>query len=106
MNRKTSPPRALRFLKWFCPQDLHESIEGDLLEQFAEDEKIAGTKIAHARLVWNVVKFFRPGIILRNKFSIQIIDTVMLRNYLTIALRNVVKNKVFSAINILGLGIG
>ncbi|MBT1686925.1 ABC transporter permease [Dawidia soli] len=30
----------------------------------------------------------------------------MLRNYLTIALRNVLKNKVFSGINILGLGIG
>lgn len=30
----------------------------------------------------------------------------MFRNYLTIAFRNVVKNKVFSAINIFGLGIG
>src|SRR5687768_6942684 len=30
----------------------------------------------------------------------------MLRNYLTIALRNVAKNKVFSAINIFGLSIG
>ena len=30
----------------------------------------------------------------------------MLRNYLTIAFRNVAKNKVFSAINIFGLGIG
>lgn len=30
----------------------------------------------------------------------------MLRNYFTIAFRNVVKNKVFSAINIFGLGIG
>jgi len=30
----------------------------------------------------------------------------MLRNYLIVALRNVLKNKVFSAINIFGLGIG
>ncbi|MBT1708596.1 ABC transporter permease [Fulvivirgaceae bacterium PWU5] len=30
----------------------------------------------------------------------------MLRNYLTVAFRNIVKNKVFSGINILGLGIG
>jgi putative ABC transport system permease protein len=30
----------------------------------------------------------------------------MLRNYLTVAFRNILKNKVFSGINILGLGIG
>src|SRR5215813_4414027 len=30
----------------------------------------------------------------------------MLRNYLLIAFRNVLKNKVFSSINIFGLGIG
>ena len=30
----------------------------------------------------------------------------MLRSYLTVAFRNVTKNKVFSAINIFGLAIG
>ena len=30
----------------------------------------------------------------------------MLSNYITVAFRNILKNKVFSAINILGLGIG
>ncbi|MBC8110728.1 MAG: ABC transporter permease, partial [Verrucomicrobia bacterium] len=30
----------------------------------------------------------------------------MLRNYLTIALRNLLKNRVFSVINISGLGLG
>jgi len=44
MKKETSiaPPRfALRFLEWYCPVGLHESIEGDLLEQFEEDLKPA-----------------------------------------------------------------
>jgi putative ABC transport system permease protein len=53
-----------------------------------------------------VIRFFRAGIILRNNFSLQIINTIMLRNYITMAFRNVARNRVFSAINIFGLSIG
>jgi putative ABC transport system permease protein len=97
---------ALRFLRWFCPEHLHEEIEGDLIERYRRDVKILGDRSAARRLALNAIRFFRPGILFRNKFSYQIINTIMLRNYLTIAFRNVAKNKVFSAINIFGLGIG
>src|SRR4051812_4268383 len=98
--------RWLRLLEWFCPPSLYEGIEGDLVEQYQEDVKLLGEKIAKRRLMIGVLRFFRPAIILRNRFSFQLINTVMWRNYLTIAFRNVLKNKVFSAINIFGLGIG
>ncbi len=107
IEKNVRPPRfAIRFLRWFCPPNLYESIEGDLLQQFEKDVEEIGAKNARRRLVWSVIKFFRPGIILRNNFSIQLINTGMIRNYLIIAFRNVLKNKVFSAINIFGLGIG
>ncbi|HEY5824548.1 MAG TPA: ABC transporter permease [Cyclobacteriaceae bacterium] len=96
----------LRLLEWFCPPSLYEGIEGDLVEQYEEDVKFSGEKIAKKRLMIGVLRFFRPAIILRNRFTFQLINTVMLRNYITIAFRNVLKNKVFSAINIFGLGIG
>src|SRR6185436_4509900 len=102
-NRNTSPPRyALHFLEWFCPRELHEGIEGDLLEQFEIDAKTLGEEKARQVFKWRVLKFFRTEIILRNKFSFQLINVIMLSNYLTIAYRNILKNKAFSAINIIG----
>jgi putative ABC transport system permease protein len=102
----TPPSFARKFLQWICPDELFEEIEGDLLQTFRRDIVKVGEKQAKRKFIWSVVRFFRPGILLRNRFSYQLIDTIMLRNYLTIAFRNVAKNKVFSAINVFGLGIG
>jgi putative ABC transport system permease protein len=108
MNRNNNhPPRtALFFLRFFCPEKLHEGIEGDLLEQFERDQKERGKGYARMIFFWHVFRFLRPGIIFRNKFSSQLINTIMLRNYFTIAFRSIFKNKVFSAINVFGLGLG
>jgi len=100
------PPRwALRFLAWFCPLWLYEGIEGDLLEQFEEDVRIAGIYKARQRLYWNVLRLFRPSIILRNRFSFSL-QSIMIRNYVTVASRNIVKRKLYSFINATGLSIG
>jgi putative ABC transport system permease protein len=104
--RTDIPAWAIRFLRAICPEHLIEEIEGDLIQKFTKDKKRFGLKKAQKKFIWNTVRFFRPGIILRNKFSFQLIDTVMLRSYMVTAFRNVVKNKVFSAINVFGLGIG
>jgi len=105
-NPHDPPRQALRVLSWFCPVALQESVEGDLLEEFYSDGEKVGYKLARRRFWLNVFRFFRPSILFRNSFRIQLIATAMFRNYLTIAFRNVLKNKVFSAINIIGLGIG
>ncbi|MGC3946075.1 MAG: ABC transporter permease [Chryseolinea sp.] len=97
--------RALRFLEWFCPPQLIEGIEGDLVEQFTEDAEAFGERVAIRRLWLGVLRFFKPSIILRNRFR-HPFRTIMLRNYLTTTFRNVLKHRVFSAINVVGLGIG
>ncbi|MCW5912884.1 MAG: ABC transporter permease [Cyclobacteriaceae bacterium] len=96
----------LRFLRWFCPPALYEGIEGDLLEQFESDIKEFGEKKAKRRFVWNVVKFFRPGIFLRNRISTHIINTIMIGNYFKVTVRNIQKRKFYSFINAFGLSIG
>ena len=106
-DRSNCPPRhAVRFLEWFCPPQLFEGIEGDLLERFKEDLIQLGEKKARRNFIWNTLKFLRPDIILRNKFSLQLINTIMLRSYFKIAYRNILKNKGYSFINIFGLSMG
>jgi putative ABC transport system permease protein len=97
--------RALKFLAWFCPPHLIEGVEGDLVEQFFLDVDSHGPTLANRRLWLGVLRFLRPGIVLRNSFK-RPIHFMMYRNYLTITFRNVLKHKVFSAINVFGLGIG
>lgn len=104
MKKKAPPKIALRFLEWFCPPGLYEGIEGDLIEQFETDE--ANGKGARLKFIINVARFFRPAIILRNKVPSDLISFMMFKNYFTIAYRNVLNNKIFSAINVFGLAIG
>lgn len=104
-NRNHNLKFWFQFLAWFCPAQLYEGIEGDLLEQFEKDVEEEGVKKAKRKLTWNTIRFFRPGIVLRNKFS-PVISTLMIGNYFTVASRNILKRKLYSFINAFGLSIG
>ncbi len=102
-----NPPRyASRFLEWICPADLHEGIEGDLIEQFEFDTDEAGEKSARRRFIFNTLKFVRPGIIARHKRMKKLFQTDMLENYFKIAVRSLWHAKVHSFINVFGLALG
>ena len=88
MQEKNTPPRfASRLLEWFCPPGLFESVEGDLMEQFEEDSRERGVKIAKRKFAWNVIQFFRPAIILRNRFTIELMSVTLMLNYFKISYR-------------------
>ena len=109
MNHKNSeqiPTTWLHFLEWFCPPDLHEGIVGDVLEAFERDVQDLGVRRARKRFAFKVISFFRPGIVLRNKFSTGFIHIDMLKNYFKIAIKNLSVHRLNSFINIVGLSIG
>lgn len=101
------PPRyALQFLAWFCPPELFEGIEGDLVEQFEADVRSSGHAVARRRFVQGVCRFFRPGILLRNRLSLSIIQYSMIRNHIRLSFRHLLRSKGYSFINIFGLAVG
>ncbi|MEX2234657.1 MAG: ABC transporter permease [Cyclobacteriaceae bacterium] len=89
-----------------CPDHLVEEIEGDLIQKFEKDVKRFGLNKARRRFAWNTIRFMRPGVIFRNKFSFDLINTNMLRNYLTIAFRNFNRQRSYTLLNVIGLSLG
>lgn len=106
MKQNTPPQIPLRFFRWFCHPEMQDYIEGDLMEVYDERLKTLGQRKADLLFFLDVLLLFRPGIIKGNIFKVELINSIMLSNYMLTAYRNVVKSKVFSFINIFGLGIG
>ena len=53
--------------------------------------------------MWNAVRFCRLGIVLRNKFSNNLIQPSMLKSQLIFSLRVIAKNKAFTLTSVFGL---
>lgn len=100
------PRWPLRILRWVCPAHLFEEIEGDIEQQFERDLKKYGVRQARRRVMLKSLSFIRPGIILRNKFSIAPKGSIMITHYLTTMLRNLRKQKAYAAIHTFGLTAG
>ncbi|MCB0632115.1 MAG: ABC transporter permease [Saprospiraceae bacterium] len=96
------PKRALQFLRWFCRPDYLEEIEGDLFELFEQDCE-QSLRRANRRFTWQVLRHLRPDFIK----SLTVINHLgMYQHYFKIAWRSMLKQKLYSGINIGGLAIG
>jgi len=69
-QRPDLPKYVITFLKFICPDQLFEEIEGDLIQRYSRDTLRYGMREARRRMMWNAIKFFRPGILFRNKASL------------------------------------
>ncbi|GAB3698947.1 ABC transporter permease [Spirosoma flavus] len=103
-----TPPRFATFLlHLFCPPHRAEEMEGDLDELFQQRIEELGFGRARWRYVRDVVSLLRPSLMKRQKIDYSQPNPVtMLRNYLKIAFRSLVKNRVYSLINTAGLALG
>ncbi|CCH52427.1 protein of unknown function DUF214 [Fibrisoma limi BUZ 3] len=110
-NRRSAiPPRwATTLLSWWGHPDTLEEVQGDLLELYDSWVQTVGPRRANWRYVANVVKLLRPLATSNAKeqyTSPSFLSPAMIRNYLTIAFRNLWRHKAFTAINIVGLAVG
>ncbi|HWA32957.1 MAG TPA: permease prefix domain 2-containing transporter, partial [Cyclobacteriaceae bacterium] len=105
-DHKVIPPRwADRFLEWYCRTDLLEEIQGDAYELFYRTVKVNQTK-ARFQFAWNVLRFFRPRNFRKKKRTPSNHSTDMLKNYLIVGLRNALRTRMTSSINVIGLSLG
>jgi putative ABC transport system permease protein len=102
---KSLPAWAERLLRAICPEELYEQIEGDLIEIYNYEVKIAGKRKAKLRLILASLKFFRPGIVLRNKINIEHNQFRMYKNYFVTSIRHIRKSKMNFAFKLAGLSL-
>lgn len=103
MKKFTPPKFADKIFRWFCRNDLSESIMGDLHEQFYHDLEQKG--IVKARLVYwiTILKFFNR---FTTKHDRSKTNHLMIMDYFKTPIRFLLKHKSYSLINIAGLSIG
>src|SRR6267378_4717793 len=101
-----SPPKwADDFLNWFCKPEFIEEIQGDLHEAFHKRCKEKGPRYAMFLFVADVLRSISVKKTNLPTFESKHLAT-MFRNYFTIGYRNLLRNKVFSMVNIFGLALG
>ncbi|MDW3196538.1 MAG: ABC transporter permease [Cytophagales bacterium] len=106
---KNSPPKlAQRFFSWYCRNRLHDSILGDLDEQFCQNLDKYGVQKARLYYWLGVLQFFNRFTLKReNQSTSHHSNTIpMLKNNFISSLRFLSRNKRFTAINVFGLTIG
>ena len=101
-----APPKwAERFLCWYCRPAILEDLQGDLYEYFERNVKAKGVKRARIIYILDVMKFFRIYTVRKPEFINLLIHWIMIGSYIKTSGRSIVRNKLFSTINIVGLAI-
>ena len=105
-KKEIHPPRwAEKFLSWYCKPALLEDLQGDLNEYFQRHVKEKGLTRARFIYVVDVLKFLRLYTIRKPQFINLLINWIMLGSYVKTSGRSIMRNKLFSAINIIGLSV-
>lgn len=101
------PPKwPVRILRFLLKKQYLEEIEGDMEEIFFEIAETESPKVAKRTYYWEMWRLLRPVLLRSFKSSYAYRPFIMYKNYVTIAWRNLLKKKVYSTINIMGLALG
>jgi putative ABC transport system permease protein len=104
--KKVSPPRwAVRLFRFYCNDHLSEAVLGDLIELYERRVKEVGKRKADLLFLWGVIQFIQP-FAFRKKKSQPLDHAGMFKNYFTIALRSMSRQKMYTGIKIGGFAIG
>jgi putative ABC transport system permease protein len=105
MNKVSHPLWAQRFVEWYCKPELAEDLLGDLNEYFDRNVKELGPRRARIIYIIDAFKFIRSYTVRTPNLVNLFINWIMIGSYIKTSGRNVMRNKLFSSINIVGLAI-
>ena len=106
MEDQRPPGIGASILKIIYGEDIVDEIYGDLIEIYQHRVAHSGLFLARLYFFWDLILSFRNlGLRKRSKVSPSF-HTIMLQNHLKIAFRFIGKNKVYAALNIIGLAVG
>lgn len=108
MQHLEPPKLADKLLRFFLSANRLEEVQGDLHEEYRWQIRRVGKQQARWRYWRDVLGFLKPRFTPKNdpKQYPKPSHTAMLRNYLKVAFRNLVRHKGYSSINIGGLAAG
>lgn len=100
------PPKFyIRLFEWFCKEEYFSELQGDLEEEFYENLDQHGQAIAARLYKKEVLKMIRPSVIKKLKLNNNLNYSAMFKINAKLAFRNLLKHKLYTAINIGGLAI-
>lgn len=103
------PPKfAERLLLWFLKDEMVEEVMGDLDEKFYTTVENRSTKYAKRNYWYQVIQYMRPFAFkfFKNSKFVKTINSAMIKHYLKISWRNLMRDKIFSSIKIGGFAVG
>ncbi|MFC5410142.1 ABC transporter permease [Larkinella bovis] len=103
-----TPPRfADRLLTWLVAPHLREEVLGDRHERFLRQVEQLGEARARRRYWRDLLAYLRPAFLKRQPDAYSNpTNTDMLRNYLKITIRTLIRNKLYTVLNVAGLTFG
>ena len=105
--KEIAPPKwADHFFEWYCNPVMQEEIQGDLYESFME--RVQKDSLRQAKFwYWLQVILFinRRTLSRKNHSSTRLNSFDMFRNYFKIGYRNILKNKLSTLINAIGMAL-
>lgn len=105
-NQQHHPPAwAQQFVEWYCKPGLVEDLTGDLNEYFERNVRTVGPRRAKLIYAIDAIKFFRTYTVRKPSFVDLFINWIMIGSYIKTSGRGLMRNKLFSSINIIGLAI-
>lgn len=99
------PKKTIAFLRWFCREDYIEEIEGDLTEIFRKEYENA-PRLSYWKFTWRVTTYLRPEFLKPMKDYYPQNSLSIYKSYFKVGCRNLIRNRSFSIINLIGLTMG